>query len=39
MPCQNKNTKELERLEIQTYIRDYHGYKDSYTSLLGETFQ
>ena len=29
--------KELELLDIQSYISGYHAYKDSWTPVLGET--
>ena len=31
--------KELELLEIQSYIRGYHAYKDSWTPVVGERRQ
>ena len=37
MACKNSIPKELELLEIQSYIRGYHAYKDSWTPVLGET--
>ena len=37
MACKNSIPKELELLEIQSYIRGYHAYRDSWTPVLGET--
>ena len=36
MACKNSIPKELELLEIQSYIKGYHAYKDSWTPVLGE---
>ena len=37
MACKNSIPKELELLEIQSYIRGHHAYRDSWTPVLGET--
>ena len=37
MACKNSIPKELELLEIQSNIRGYHAYRDSWTPVLGET--
>ena len=37
MACKNSIPKELELLEIQSYIGGYHAYRDSWTPVLGET--
>ena len=37
MDCKNSIPKELELLEIQSYIGSYHAYRDSWTPVLGET--
>ena len=37
MACKHSIPRELEVLEIQSYIRGYHAYKNSWTAVLGET--
>ena len=37
MACKDSIPKELELLEIQSNIRGYHAYKDSWAPVLGET--